>query len=137
MLDLDAIEARAAAALQLINALNVGSRTWINSIPARLDHDPDLVLARSLGDIDDLIARVRQLESHANAFLDGIAEIRHSAAHALGVPADSGTALELVEKLESRLAQVDRFAEERDALRAILAEYVIEVVRKARAESAT
>jgi hypothetical protein len=36
-----------------------GHRDWIMSIPARLDDDPDLVIAASLGDIPYLLSLVK------------------------------------------------------------------------------
>lgn len=71
-LDLDAIRARAEAARTMVSDLckplhTKGYRRWIMSIPARPDHDPDLVIAVSLGDIPALIARVRELEEALSA----------------------------------------------------------------------
>lgn len=57
--ELDAIEARRQIAHEMINALCNRRREWIMSIPARPDHDPDLVIGASLRDNIRLIADVR------------------------------------------------------------------------------
>jgi hypothetical protein len=63
-LDLDAIEARIKAADEMVAALNrprytAGAREWLMSIPARPDHDPDLVIAAALGDAYKMLAALR------------------------------------------------------------------------------
>jgi hypothetical protein len=65
-LDLAAIRGRARAASDMVHALcqprgTEGSREWVMSIPARPSHDPDLVIAASLRDIEDLCALVEGL----------------------------------------------------------------------------
>lgn len=67
-LDLDAIEARREAAHEMINDLCQRRRDWVMSIPARPNHDPDLVIGASLRDGIRLVAEVRRLtEQRDNA----------------------------------------------------------------------
>ena len=59
--ELAAIEQRYEAASKMVSALckprgSEGSREWIMTIPARPDHDPDIVIGSSLGDIPKLLA---------------------------------------------------------------------------------
>jgi hypothetical protein len=61
--DIPAIRERAEAAQNMISALctpkgSEGARDWIMSIPARPDHDPDIVISASLADIRPLLALV-------------------------------------------------------------------------------
>lgn len=67
-LDLDAIEAKNRAAQQMVFDLckregEPGRRRWEMSIPARADHDPDLIIMAGLWGMDALVARVRELEA--------------------------------------------------------------------------
>lgn len=57
------IRERRDQALGMVSALckprgTEGSREWIMSIPARPDHDPDLVIGAALEDIDALLAHI-------------------------------------------------------------------------------
>src|SRR5690606_5584763 len=57
------IRERRDRAFDMISALcrpkgSPGSREWIMSIPARPDHDPDLVIGAALKDIDALLAHI-------------------------------------------------------------------------------
>lgn len=65
-IDLDVIQGRADKADNLVSALCrpkgiLGSRSWIMSIPARPDYDPDLVISAALKDIPDLLNLVREM----------------------------------------------------------------------------
>ena len=80
-LDLDAIEARREAAHEMINDLCQRRRDWVMSIPARPNHDPDLVIGASLRDGIRLVAEVRRLslelercQKDARILCDDIAE---------------------------------------------------------------
>jgi hypothetical protein len=59
----EVLEARVRAAYDMIQALNDGRRKWIMSIPARVDHDPDLVIHVALTALEAEVARLtRELE---------------------------------------------------------------------------
>lgn len=65
---LDEIRKRHEAARLMISALckpkgSEGARRWVMSIPARPDHDPDMVIAASLRDIPDLLEEVERLRN--------------------------------------------------------------------------
>jgi hypothetical protein len=59
--ELAAIEARNTAAQNMVSDLCQGRRDWMMSIPARPDHDPDLVIGISQRDVPALIAEIRRL----------------------------------------------------------------------------
>jgi hypothetical protein len=54
----EVLEARVRAAYDMIQALNDGRRKWIMSIPARVDHDPDLVIHVALTALEAEVARL-------------------------------------------------------------------------------
>ena len=63
-MSLDAVEARIDRAWDMVSALckprgREGSREWVMSIPARPNHDPDLVIGVALRDARDLLKRLR------------------------------------------------------------------------------
>lgn len=69
--DVAAIRERQAKALAMITALNLprdvpGAREWVMSIPARPDHDPDLVIDASLRDIPRLLTMLTKGDGDAN-----------------------------------------------------------------------
>jgi len=94
VIDIDAIEARSNAPLYQTSG------------------DTADFIAYARTDIPALVARVRELETHARMFLGDIREIRITAAEALGVAHDHASALELVDMLVS----------ERDELRETFAD---------------
>lgn len=66
--ELAAIERRELRASDMVASLctprgMAGAREWRMSIPARPDHDPDLVIAASLRDVLKLVAEVRRLRA--------------------------------------------------------------------------
>lgn len=70
--DLATIEARCAKADEMVERLcrgrdEAGHRDWLMSIPARPDHDPDLVIAAALADVPALVAEVRRLRAELAA----------------------------------------------------------------------
>lgn len=63
--DLVAISQRLAASREIIRRLclqrnDPEAREWMMSIPARTDHDPDLILEASLNDVSNLVAALAQ-----------------------------------------------------------------------------
>jgi len=62
---------RHEVARQMVSDLCNGKRKWIMSIPARLDCDPDLIIAASLADVPKLCAQIVALE---DKILDIISE---------------------------------------------------------------
>jgi hypothetical protein len=64
--DLLAIAERELAAHAMISDLCHRRREWIMSIPARPDHDPDLVIGASLRDVLRLLREIHRLRSVIN-----------------------------------------------------------------------
>jgi hypothetical protein len=62
------------AAIQMIRDLCEGRRSWILSVPVRVDYDPDVVLVSSLNDVPALLHNVTQLEDKIESI---IAEFEH------------------------------------------------------------
>lgn len=58
-MDLDTIELNVGRAHGIVQALSQGRRKWDISIPARPDHDPDLIIGQALRDADDMIKELR------------------------------------------------------------------------------
>jgi flagellar biosynthesis/type III secretory pathway protein FliH len=73
MTTLDEIRARLAKAKDMVACLclpqsDSRSRDWIMSIPARPDHDPDLVIAAALDDVAFLLGEVERLTNAREAY---------------------------------------------------------------------
>lgn len=56
-------------AMDLVSALCDGSREWIMSIPARVDHDPDIVISEALREARDHIDTLTRERDEALAML--------------------------------------------------------------------
>ena len=79
--ELQGIEAQIQRAQSMVSALclprgSEGSREWVMSIPARPDHDPDLVVGGGLRGKERLIAEVRRQRSKINETEVALAEYR-------------------------------------------------------------
>jgi hypothetical protein len=75
MTTLDEIRARLAKAKDMVACLclpqsDARSRDWIMSIPARPDHDPDLVIAAALDDVAFLLGEVERLRAAGLAAIE-------------------------------------------------------------------
>jgi Protein of unknown function (DUF551) len=68
-------------ALAMVHSLCVAERDWIMSIPARPEHDPDLVIADSLKDIPELIEKLAAAERSLASARQQIVELGQQLEH--------------------------------------------------------
>jgi hypothetical protein len=70
--------ALADAGRRMVSALCDGAREWILSIPARPDHDPDLVIWAGLAAVDSLCNSYAELQRQNVALLAGLRAAPHN-----------------------------------------------------------